>query len=339
VPTELAGWTFTIENGAKVVVASGGTLDLSALTVAGAVKLDGTIEVSGTLKVPAPTPAVIAWGTNGNFKLNYGSIAEMGGMKYIGANGVADYLYNWTDTTSGGMPPPALADQYVSLKDKDMTLHGNLTSTNHNAISDKVTIEAGSTLSIAADKYLVINAGADVQVFGTLELAGNAAWLLMKSSTGKVVLNPNGKLDVKDAGARIINDVVGGNPVLESYVKVTVSATANGTPATKATLTTKTTNQHTLTTNATAWSTTGAGDSTNSISLVLGTLKIASTTTPPVPDTNVITGATDSAGAIASLTAGTGTYITFARTEPVAATAPTSLPVGESEEPASEEPE
>jgi hypothetical protein len=300
--TAPSGKTFTVDAGAKVVVASGGTLDLSTLTVAGAVKLDGTIEVSGTLKVPMPesngTTPEIAFGNNGSIKVNWGGAVVIGGSNYIGASSA---LYNWTDTAN------AASGQYVTLKkNNEMFLHGNLTTANSITVNteQKATIDKGATLTLGAsntDGRFFIDG--NVLVSGTIKVEATStspqkAWVELRHNASKLTLLPGGKLDIPATSSVYTNSGTG-----TSTPKVSVHEVTNDVPGTitKATVSTSG-SVHTLT-KSSAWGV---------ISVVLGNLKL-DISADDTSSTSIIGTNAGASAAKGTLTAGPATAIVFAK--------------------------
>jgi hypothetical protein len=286
--------SLAIPAGVTLAVPSGKTLDLSAATATGAVTLNGSIEVSGTLKAPLPaangTTPQIGYGDNGIIRINWGGAAIIGTNPYIGASAS---LYTWTDTTPGSA-------QYVTLKKNDeMFLHGNLTTANSITVKTKATIDTGATLTIGAndtDGRFFIDG--DVQVSGTIKVEATSTspqkgWVELRDTASKLTLNPGGKLDIPAASSIYTDSGTG-----ESTPKVTVY---DGTSPTKAAATGNATDGWTLTKANNAW---------GAIDITLGGLNLAIGADSGDAD---ITGATAANPAAGTLTAGADTAIVFSK--------------------------
>jgi hypothetical protein len=216
-----AAATLEIKDSAKIEVASGGTLDLSTL-VGGSVTLKGTgsqIEVSGTLKLPAPATGEenkyevtqIDYGTS-SITINAGGSVYMkstdnpsdpDGDYYIGADG-SGAKYKWDAS-----PTPASSVEFKA--DGEMALTGNLTSAADNAINTKVTINEGAKLTVKDGTTLTVGSTGElvVEETGSVVVEGKGGELtLAPSSTGKL----NGTITVKSGG--VITDLNAGGGAL-----------------------------------------------------------------------------------------------------------------------------
>jgi hypothetical protein len=295
-----------VENNAEVIVkGDGGVLDLSTIPdiKTGAVTISGLIEVSGTLKAPATdgsgkTPQ-IEYADDGAIKLKKGSEASIGGQPYIGTQA----LYKWEDVQTG------ITDPHILLKQDNITLNANLLTLAHNSINDTATIAKGATLTIGNGLRLAIDVEGTVNVYGTLKLMGYgtdapdnvSSRVTLAGPDSKLVVHPQGTIDATTAANSLIH---GSNSRDETTVEVTVSATAGG-PATKATAADSNTTgpNH-------GWTLTSTSAATSpAINMVIGQFKLAVNADTVVSAAPGATANED--GAIASLTAADGTYITF----------------------------
>jgi hypothetical protein len=198
--------TATFNAGSKLIVTSSaatavtvtGTLDLSALTETDAVKLGGKIlEVSGTLKVPAPETEGPNKGTTpeinydgGSILLKYNSKAELGsGNKYIGPAGDGTPFYTWDATDENAK---------VELKGTEMVLNGKLTLAKSEYLLHKATIASG-TLTVENGVTLTVVDGAE------LTGAGN-----LTATAGKVVVDKDATFSVSGTVQGDVTQVVEG---------------------------------------------------------------------------------------------------------------------------------
>jgi hypothetical protein len=199
-----AGSNLKVENGAKVEVKGpDGELDLSALeTDEGSVTLkdSGTIEVSGTLKLPAPNAddyevTQIDYGTS-SIKINAGGKVYMKSTAagsppddyYIGPDGESA-KYTWGTPTN-----PASSVEFK--KDGEMVLTGNLTSAADNAINTKVTINQNAKLTVKGGTTLTIGSTGELAVENTGSVIVEGTLVSEDNSKGTL----NGTVTVKSGG-------------------------------------------------------------------------------------------------------------------------------------------
>jgi hypothetical protein len=191
----------------KITVASEGELDLSAL-VGGSVTLSGSgsqIEVSGTLKLPAPNAS--------NYQvaqINYGSSAikiNAGGKVYMVSTddppsppaedyyiGPSDAKYTWDNPTN-----PVSSVEFK--KDGEMALTGNLTSAaDYNQIGTKVTINRDSILTV--EHELAVKETGSLVIDGTVKVA-NEGTLDLAVLTASDSITLNDTIEVESGGKLI----------------------------------------------------------------------------------------------------------------------------------------
>jgi hypothetical protein len=288
-----ASGNLVIEGAVKVE--DEGILDLATYQTAankGSVTLtgEGTIEVAegGTVRALEPATGQIDWG-DGSIVFYNGST-----LKIKNALGEATYLdptednvpFTWVGTQDASIDEPR-----VILSKGLMTVDACLTSNNlpvglftTNWIDDEAIIASGK-LTVATGKVLLVSDTASITVKDGAELAVTGT-LAIEKTVSKLILEPGGKVSSTNISGPL-GPFVGWQTspsTTTSVDKVTVTVSDSDGTATKATLTTAPTNQHTLKT-ADAWS--------ESLSLTLGKFKIAKPASG-----NIITGA--DAGASAS---------------------------------------
>jgi hypothetical protein len=213
----------TVASGAKVEVASGGELDLSAL-VGGSVTLSGSgsqIEVSGTLKLPAPKT------TSGSTQyevtqINYGSSAikiNAGGKVYMNStdNSSNEDYYIGPASTGAKYEWGTAGTPSVEFKaDGEMALTGNLTSADDNAINTKVTINTEAKLTVKDGTTLTVGSTGNLVNEGTIDLGTNGS-----ISGYSKVTNTNGTIQTADAdGSTLVALLTAGTGVAAGTVEV-----------------------------------------------------------------------------------------------------------------------
>jgi hypothetical protein len=190
-------------------VAENGKLDLAELED-GSVTLEGTgtIEVDGTLRLPAPDAdnyevEQIVY-NDSSIKINAGGSVYMVSTDapddedyYIGPS---DAKYEW------GTGTPS-----IELKaGGEMVLTGNLTSAADNALNTKVTITDDSILTVAEDTTLTLGASGKLEIAGTVRVAAAdegdggildlAMYQTAANNQGSVTLMGEGKIEVEAGG-------------------------------------------------------------------------------------------------------------------------------------------
>jgi hypothetical protein len=255
----------------------------SILLMGGKITLKGSdsVIVAADTKVVAGSTLTIAEGktlTINGYGLTIegtGSIINNGTISLTGTGVISDY----TKVTNNGVITTTTTSGDV-LKNI-LTAGGKITLNGSVTVADDTTVKAGSTLTIAAGKTLTVPNGVTLALGNT----ANAATLALTDNTSKLVLAAGGKVEAANAASTIVAD---------SVTLANTTTPANNKPLVGGT-------------QADGWLLTA--DETGTVAggdIVLGALKIT------IAETNmgITTGQTGTTAG--SLTAGTGTTITFA---------------------------
>ncbi|MFP3091039.1 hypothetical protein LQZ21_12015 [Treponema sp. TIM-1] len=232
------GSTFTLDPGVTLTVPTGAAVDFSAVTTGSTagpatpadapIKINGTIEVTGSGSIIGPSPVGLTNATDvykftafedgGKVLLNYGTSFTTGATKLVGADGTGS-AYEWV---SGGTSDGAQIEingEGLVIRDTD----GN---------GAEVTIGAPNAY-ILKEQTLTLEAGVELLV----DSAANRLWLAGDAATsGGATLKGPGKLiagTTEISGGSRGWQVFGGDTIGISYTGATAATIANsGTGAT-----------------------------------------------------------------------------------------------------------